>query len=158
MSRKYSSNAEDRALNRAGRGEYIMPSFAALIVQPDGTCELVPLQAADDFTFDRFKFAMGLERGDLLQEIDAITLSMITDVDMMCLVDEEGLIKQMEYNESASAFCGQSVVGPALFINRALFESFDAEHIADTISAALDEMENSDAIAEAQGHHDIIIP
>lgn len=124
--RQYNSNAAERALfrNISGDGE-VLPSWAALLFQPDGQIEIIALQDKEDFTLDHFKFKMGLETDDLLQVVEASVLTMLADVTIVALVDEEGLLKELEHNPNASAFAGQDLYGAALFINKDLWYSFD---------------------------------
>lgn len=127
--KKYNSNAAERALfrNIISVGDNVKASWAAMIVQPDGSVEMIGLEGKQDFSFDRFKYAMGMERGTCLEMIEASLLTMLADVTIACFVDEDGLANKLEPNPCASVFAGQDLVGPALFINKDLFLSMDSD-------------------------------
>lgn len=135
--RTYNSNAAQRAFMRGLMDDNQPPeSWACAVLRPDGMMEIISIESPSDFTFANFKEWMGLDSSDLLEMVEAINLTMIADVSIAVFVDEEGLLKSLPHNEVASAFAGQPLVGPALFINADLFRAMDAANDPDSESEA----------------------
>lgn len=98
----------------------VHPSWACLKVTPSAEVEVVCLENPGAFSFDNLREILGFDSDTLLESVEAMNLSLFTDCHMMAYVDEEGLIKDLEYNELASFLVGQNIHGPAVFLNSEL--------------------------------------
>lgn len=116
----YKSNAALRAMLNGSH-----PSWAALKVGTDATVEIVCLESPESFDFENIREVMGFDSDTTLEFTEAIHMTMFTDVEMLCIVDEDGIANELDHNEIASFFCGQNIYGPALFVNRALNDLVD---------------------------------
>lgn len=94
-----------------------------LVIAADGTTETYPIENADSVSFEQFKEKMGLVEDDTLEFIDADVFSRVSDIDILCIVDEEGRLKAgSQPNDIASLLCEQAIFGPAVFINREIYD------------------------------------
>lgn len=111
-----------------------------MLVSTDSFIQFLPIDGPEDISFENFKQLMNQVNGDFeypkditLEVVTAVNLSSIADVAITAFIDEDGVDKNLPLNAAATAFVGQPILGPAIFINSALYLAHEEEDSASGI-------------------------
>lgn len=86
------------------------PQKACLLTPDNKVVECIPANGTD-FTLEELYKAIGC---------DCIELVHTFNSDLELIVDEEGMLKDLEFNSCASYFAGQPIVGNAVLLKRGM--------------------------------------